>query len=246
MAEITMYLFTALAWFAGGVVGGATGLGSVMVAMPLMTAFLSPGDAVLVSCIVSFYASIHQSVSYRRYLRWDDLKPMIAGSLPGCLLGVLVLRLAPVQVLELMVCAMLVCFVTMQISRRVAQWSVSAAWPIAMGAGGVFGFVSASVAMGGGPLAIYVMLRHWDPDRARANMSALWVFTSILTCVVQAGTGMYTLPVLHVGLAGILGTAMGQYIGVRLGRRIDLVLFRRLLLVFLTIAAVILFNRAMS
>ena len=53
MAEITMYLFTALAWFAGGVVGGATGLGSVMVAMPLMTAFLSPGDAVLVSCIVS-------------------------------------------------------------------------------------------------------------------------------------------------------------------------------------------------
>lgn len=246
MSDLMIYMLTALAWFVGGVVGGATGLGSVMVAMPLTTAALSPGDAVLVSCIVSFYASIHQSLSYRRYLRWNDVKPLAVGSLPGCLLGVLVLKLAPVQVLELMVCAMLVCFVAMQLNRRMAGWSVSAAPSIAMGAGGVFGFVSASVAMGGGPLAIYVMLRHWDPDRARANMSTLWVFTSILTCAVQAGAGMYTLPLFKIGLTGILGTAVGQYIGVRLGRRIDLVLFRRILLAFLSAAAVILFSRAVG
>lgn len=246
MAEITTYALMVLAWFAGGVVGGATGVGSVMVAMPLTTVVLSPGDAVLVSCIVSLYASIHQSLAYGRYLRWDDVKPLVVGTLPGCLLGVLVLKIAPVQVLELMVCAMLVCFVTMQLSKRMASWSVSAAPSIAMGTGAVFGFVSASVAMGGGPLAIYVMLRHWDPDRARANMSVLWIFTSVLTCAVQAGTGMYAFSHLKFGLIGILGTAMGQYIGVWLGRRIDLVLFRRILLVFLSAAALILFSKAVG
>jgi uncharacterized membrane protein YfcA len=239
-------MLTALAWFAGGVVGGATGLGSVMVAMPIMTMAISPGDAVLVSCIVSFYASIHQSFSYRRALRLNDVKPLAVGALPGCLLGVLVLKVAPVQMLELMVCAMLVCFVGMQLNRRMAGWSISAAPSFAMGAGAVFGFVSASVAMGGGPLAIYVMLRHWDPDRARANMSALWVFTSVLTCVVQAGSGMYSLPLFQTGLIGIAGTAAGQLVGVRLGRRIDLVLFRRILLMFLSAAAVMLFCRAMG
>ena len=246
MAELTTYILTALAWFAGGIVGGATGLGSVMVAMPLMTMAHSPGDAVLVSCIVSFYASIHQSCSYRRHLRRDDLKPLAIGAFPGCLLGVLVLKIAPVQVLEFMVCAMLICFVAMQLNKRMAQWSVSDAPSIAIGAGGVFGFVSGSVAMGGGPLAIYVMLRHWDPNRARANMSALWVFTSVLTCMAQAGAGMYTLPLLKIGLVGIAGTAAGQYIGVRLGRRIDLVLFRRILLLFLSAAAALLFSRAMG
>lgn len=246
MDALLTTLLIALSWFAGGIVGGATGMGSVMVAMPLLTTVISPGDAVLVSCIVSFYASIHQTMSYRKYFLWEDTWPLALGVIPGCLLGVLVLMVATMQMLSFMVCLCLVCFITMQLNRRIAQWRVSPARSIAAFAGGVFGFVTASVSMGGGPLAIYVMLRHWGPDRARGNMSFLWALTSITTCIIQAFAGLYTWPLLKIGFIGIVGTGLGQIVGVRLGRRIDQQLFRRILLIFLAISAAILFRRAIS
>jgi len=233
-----------LSWFIGGIVGGATGMGSVMVAMPLLTTVVEPGIAILVSCIVSFYAAGHQTVSYGRYVSWSDMPPMMLGMVPGCLLGVLLLMAASVQLLSLMVGLFIFCFVVLQLNRKIANWQLSSSKPVAALAGGVFGFGSAAVAMGGPPLAIYVMLRHWAPDQARGNMSLLWLVTSAVVCVMQLFAGMYTWAIFQIGLIGIVGTALGQCVGVRLGRRLDMVLFRRILLIFLSVSAILLLRRA--
>ena len=42
-----MYAVVALGWFTGGIVGGATGMGSVMVSMPILMTVFPAGDAVL-------------------------------------------------------------------------------------------------------------------------------------------------------------------------------------------------------
>jgi uncharacterized membrane protein YfcA len=233
-----------LSWFIGGIVGGATGMGSVMVAMPLLTTVVEPGIAILVSCIVSLYAAGHQTVSYGRYVSWSDMPPMMIGMVPGCLLGVLLLMVASVQLLSLMVGLFIFCFVALQLNKKIANWQLSASKPIAAIAGGLFGFGSAAVAMGGPPLAIYVILRHWEPNQARGNMSLLWFVTSAVVCVMQLFAGMYTWAIFQIGLIGIVGTALGQCVGVCLGRRIDLVFLRRILLIFLTISAILLLRKA--
>ena len=56
----------ALGWVFGGIVGGATGIGAIMVAMPLMTAAVTPGEAVLVACLTGLYGTLHLSYSYRK------------------------------------------------------------------------------------------------------------------------------------------------------------------------------------
>lgn len=33
-------------WLLGGIIGGATGIGAIMIAMPILTMVLAPGDAV--------------------------------------------------------------------------------------------------------------------------------------------------------------------------------------------------------
>lgn len=236
----------ALGWGFGGVVGGATGIGAIMVAMPLMTTVLSPSDAVLVSCLIGFYATIHLSISYRKAFHWADIRDLAIGAVPGCALGALVLRVASMQVLQLMVCAMLACFIAMQCFRRVASYRLPDSTVVGVLAGLVCGFVSGSVAMVGAPLGIYVLMKHWEPDRARGNMSVFYVFTGVSSVISQAVAGLYTVTLFQVAIAGMAGCFVGQVLGVRLGRRIDQKLFQRIVLLFLAVAAVILFVRAMG
>lgn len=236
----------ALGWFFGGIVGGATGIGTIMIAMPMTTAMLSPSDAVLLSCLTGLFGTVHLAYSYRKACSWTDIRDIVIGSVPGCILGALILRVASMQSLQLMVCAILACFVAMQFFHKIADYRLPDSVLIGLTAGLICGFVSGSVAMVGAPLGIYVLMKHWSPDRARGNMSVFYVFAGVVTVLSQAVAGLYTFTLVQVSIAGFLGCLLGQILGVRLGRRINQKLFQRLVLVFLAIAAVILFVRAMG
>jgi len=236
----------ALGWFIGGIVGGATAVGAVMVAMPLLTLVLSPGDAVLVACLVGFPATLHLAWSYRKAVTWRDLRDMVIGVVPGSVLGWLVLKFAPVQVLQLMVSAMLACFVILQLFRRFAVWRLPDSPLVGVMGGCITGLIGSSVAMTGAPLGIYVLLKGWGPDRARGNMSGFHMFPMAGAVLTQAFSGMYTMPLLEFALFGLAGCIAGQMLGVRLGRHIDQNFFKRVVLFFLSIAAVILLVRALG
>ena len=236
----------ALGWFFGGIVGGATGIGTIMIAMPLVTVVLSPSDAVLVGCLTGLPGTLHLVYSYRKACRWSDTRALVLGVVPGCILGVMVLRVASMQFLQLMVCAILACFIGMQFCRRFATYRLPDSTAIGLGAGVVSGFVGGSVAMVGAPLGIYVLMKHWSPDRSRGNMSVVYVFSGLISVAAQATAGLYTFTLLQVALAGFTGCLIGQIMGVRLGRCINQVIFQRIVLIFLAIAAVILFIRAVG
>lgn len=240
------YLVIAFAWVIGGFIGGSTGIGSIMVAMPIMSTVLTPSEAVLVSCLTGLFGTMHLSYAYRKFCSWKDIRELVAGGIPGCILGVLVLRVASMQTLQLMVCAMLVCFLTMQFFRKTASWRLPDSAITGVIAGVICGFVSGSVAMVGAPLGIYVLLKHWSPDSARGNMSIFYAFTGVTSVISQAAAGLYTFSLLPMALAGIIGCAVGQITGVKIGRRINQQLFYKIVLVFLSVAAIMLFVRAVG
>ncbi len=232
--------------FGCGIVSGATAVGGVMLSMPLLMMVFSPGDAVLLSTIMSMFATPQMAWMYRRRSSFRDIACLVAGCLPGCLLGGIVLSFAPVRVLQLMICAMLFCFVGLQCLRKAAAWKLPEGLLADVLAGIVCGFVSASVAMSGAPLGIYVLLRHWDPDRARGNMSLFYVFAVGGSLLAQAGAGLYRPELFKLAVAGIAGNAAGQYLGYLLGRRVDQALFRRIVTAFLAVAACVLLWRALN
>ena len=67
-------------WLLGGIIGGATGIGAIMIAMPILTMVLAPGDAVLVSCLVGLYGCIHLALAYRRDCKWADIRDLAANN----------------------------------------------------------------------------------------------------------------------------------------------------------------------
>ena len=100
--------------------------------------------------------------------------------------------------------------------------------------------------MVGAPVGIYVLMKHWSPDRARGNMSLFYLFVCMASVLSQWCSGLYTVTLFKFSRAGIAGCFVGQVAGVRLGRRIDQKLFQRIVMVFLAVVTVILFVRAMG
>ncbi|MBQ9105771.1 MAG: sulfite exporter TauE/SafE family protein [Mailhella sp.] len=199
----------AFGWFWGGMISGISGVGAVMVAMPLATLVVSPAESVLLSNLVGMYASIHMGVAYRRFCVWKDVRNLIVGSFPGCLLGVLLLKVAPAQTLQLMISAVLAVFVLMQTFRLSSAWKLPDSTVLGVAVGVVCGFVGGSVTMVGAPLGIYVLLKQWDPDRARGNMSVFYVFTGIGSVVAQAVAGLYDVRLIQTALAGVAACSVG-------------------------------------
>lgn len=234
------------AWMLGGVVGGATGIGAIMVTMPILTTVLPPNNAVLISCIISLYGCTHLAIAYRRDCVWTDIRALGIGIVPGCILGVLALKVASVKTLELMISVMLATFVLLRLFRKVAGYRLPDSTPLGIAAGTACGFVAGSVAMVGAPLGIYALLRHWEPNRARGNMSGVYILTSLGAVVMQALSGLYTMEIFRIALVGMAGCALGQFAGVRLGRNITGAIFDRVIIAFLAVAAMLLFGRAVS
>lgn len=236
----------ALCWCVGGVVGGATGMGTLMIAMPVLTLFLSPTDAVLASCITSFFAAVQLAWVYRKDFCGKDVRDLFLGSLPGSLLGCHILQIASMQALQLMVCAILVCFVLLQLFRDAATFRLPDSTFAGLCGGAACGLVGTSVGMNGAPLGTYVLLKGWPPARARANMVMFSSLSFLVTMGLQGSAGMYDTRLFLLAAAGTAGCWAGQTAGVRLGRHLDMALFRRVVLGFLVLAAVTLFWRAVG
>ena len=231
--------------FACGVVSGATAIGGVMLSMPLLMAVFTPVEAVLLSTVMGVFSVPQMAWLYHRYCTYRDVFCLALGCLPGCLLGAFILTVAPMRVLQLMICALLFCFIALQYLRRFASWRLPDSLSAGIVAGAVCGFVSASVAMAGAPLGIYVLLKHWDPDRARGNMSMFYVFTVGGSVLSQAGAGLYKPELLKLAIVGVAGNLLGQFLGYRLGKRVNHQVFRRIITGFLAVAACVLLWRAM-
>lgn len=244
--DLTMFVFVILGWFCGSVVGGATGLGAMMIALPIMSLGIPASKAVLVSCLVGAVACVQLAWLYREYVVWRDLKWMWLGCLPGCVLGALTLKTVPISLLQLMISIMIFCFVLLQIFSRHTQWKLgdSSFWSLLAGLGG--GFANASVSVVGVPVGIFVLLKRWDRDKARATMSMFFLISGWITVASQWSAGLYEPDLLKFAAAGLIGSLIGQRIGFSLGRRLNQKLFVRFVLLFLTCAATVLFYKGIQ
>lgn len=248
--EILNYICVATAMFAGGIVGGSTGMGAIMTAMPILTLTIAPMEAVFISCIVSVFDCCQLSYLYRKWIVWRDLRDLVIGMVPGVILGVWALKIFTVHTFELMVSFMLFSFIMLQLIRMLRKTPMAYQLPnsmiIGVIAGLLCGFVNASIALMGAPLGIYVLLKSWEPNTARGNMSAIFAITTIFTVIAQAIDGLYTLKILELSLSGIFGAFFGNLLGVKIGRKVSKALLTKIILVFLTIFAATLLKKGLS
>ena len=142
-------MIAALAVLLGAMLQSATGFGFALAAAPLLVAVLGPRTAVSTMVLLALVVTLLTLAAERRRPHIDrrEAVALVAWSLPGLLVGVLVLRLVPERGLAVLVLASVIAAVLLRLRApvRIRQWSSARA----AATGVTSGVLSTSTGVGG-------------------------------------------------------------------------------------------------
>ncbi len=172
--------------FLGSFVQTAIGFGLAVVAAPLLF-MISPNYVPAPITITALFISLLSALKHRASVELGGLKMALIGRVPGSLAGGVLLVMVSTQWLSLWL-GLLVLFavVVSLLPFRVEPT------PKRMAVAGFFsGFFGTSSAIGGPPMAL--LLQHQEANQLRGNLSAFFVFSSIISLIIQWPAGHLTL-----------------------------------------------------
>jgi uncharacterized membrane protein YfcA len=172
-----------------------------------------------------------------RRATWREVGPLLVGSTALLPFGVWVLAHADPMPLRWAVCGMVLAS-TLALG---SGWRYRAAptAALSLAVGGVAGFTNGSVGIGGPPLVLFWLGGRSDSALVRSNIFAYFAITTVITLLLYVWHGVFTGPIVVLGLALLLPYAAALTLGDRLFRRATDSVFRRMALWLCAAAAVL-------
>ena len=198
-----------------------TGFGFALLAVPLFSFFLIPGDAVVTAALLTLAVSLVTYKAWWRQVPIGTFLPMILGSILGTAVGVLFLaRFSPEQFqLWIGLTVVAVCLLLARFQPR----STMATPALSTGAGLLSGLMNGAFAIPGPPAIIYAMACIPEPAGSRAFLMAFFMASAAISLTMFAGAGLVTQTpfYLMVGVmpAMLVGDRIGTWLFARLGGR---------------------------
>lgn len=215
--------------FFGSFVQSAIGFGLAIVAAPLLF-LISPDYVPGPITAVALVLSCANTYRYRASISLRGLGAAVAGRVPGTLLGGALLLWIDAKMLSLwlgiaVISAVLVSLLPIRIAPTPGRMAV---------AGFVSGFMGTSTAIGGPPMAL--LLQHEKADAIRANLSAFFIVSCVMSLAVQAPVGYLGWHHLQLTWPLIPATLLGFWLATRLVHRITTQQMRATSLVLCTLS----------
>lgn len=210
-------LLCAIALFAG-FTQGVTGFGSVLVALPLLTFFLSIKTAAPLANLISLGVSAYLCIQLRRSLSWQRILPLAFSSLPGIWLGALLLQALSAKTLELALGLVLI-LMCVHGMRRTHVRKISRGW--AYLAGFTSGLLGGSIGAYGPPVIAYAALQPWDRDAVKSTMVGYFSLASLGILIFHAQVGFIDNQILSLSALALPFLGLGAWVGSHFYGRID-------------------------
>ncbi len=217
-----------------GLAKGTTGMGLPLVATPILAGIFGPRPAVVIVTIPIFAANTMLLVQgWRRLDVLRGIAPIVVASALGTVVGVNLLALLDQRAFALLISAMVALFLfrgDRLIGDDPAARRARVLGPVVGLAGGVLqGTTSISSPLVGSyfharrlPAAEYVLV-----------LAAIFELNSIIQLVGYSLLGLYTPPILAIGVLGLVPALLGLLAGIVLRGRLDQGRFRQLIVVLL-------------
>jgi uncharacterized membrane protein YfcA len=201
----TSSLWAMLFIFVGSFVQTAIGFGLAIVAAPLL--FLISTEYVPTPiCLVALFISLINAYRLRSDISIGGLKLALYGRIPGSVFGGLILVYMSATLLSFW----LGVFVLLAVAASVLPFRVEPTPRRMFIAGMLSGFMGTSSGIGGPPIAL--LLQHQEANNLRGNLSAFFVFSSIISLVVQMAVGVFTVEHLWLTLPLIPAALIGYWL----------------------------------
>lgn len=243
---MVLSLLLALLWLCCGFVNGLTSFGANLLAIPVMSLFMHPKDAIITACFGGLAVTVAIVLIYRSHLDYRELVKFFLPCLITVPLGTEILQnLSSAALLLLAGCVMLLFLIWQGVAARMQPGGVCPAWSVFV-AGGASGLLVAATGMGGPPFAVYAMLRRWDKETSLAMINMSGVLSLIVAIGAQWQQGLLTSAVLHSAAIAVPASIVGVLCSLPLLRRMNIALFRRLVLIMVLLATATMFVRGIS
>lgn len=232
------------AWFVGGFVSGVSGIGGAMVAVPVAAMVIPMHELIPLSCILNVVMDGCIACMHFRYCRVSAMWPMLAGSVPGAIVGLYILQLVSGPVLQGGVGVLLLYYVYWQYSFRLKS-APGESWARGSAAGFGAGLLGTAISFDGPPVGAYGLYAGWHPRVFLGTLGVFFVIRGTMTCVLQAGAGLYTPALFDYALYGVPATILGTVCAFPVVRHINVDTFRRVLQGVIALAGLVCLGRAL-
>jgi uncharacterized membrane protein YfcA len=184
----------------------STGFGFSIMATPFLLVIFEPAEAIQINLILSLVISIALMRNISKDIDYGILKRLIAGSLAGLPIGMVIFLIIDIDRLKLIVSLMIVALTIMLIFRfRISQNKRRD-----LATGGLSGTFTTSMGMPGPPLLLYFSGTDTQKAKLRGTTLAFYLFIYFFSLVIQiifAGTNKtawissgLALPLVFIGL----------------------------------------------
>lgn len=199
--------------FIGSFVQSSIGFGLAIVAAPFLF-LLSPDYVPAPITLIALLLSLANAYRYRSNISLQGLGAAILGRVPGTAAGGALLLWVDARSLSLWLgLTVLIAVAVSLLPVRIAPTT-----PRMLIAGFLSGFMGTSTAIGGPPLAL--LLQHEQANHIRANLSAFFIVSCILSLVVQGYAGYMSWNHLTLTLPLIPAMFLGYWLATRYVERI--------------------------
>ncbi len=197
--------------FLAGLIQGFSGFGSVLLALPLLALFLDMRTVVPLVSLFGLFLTAVLFIQLRTSIRWDTVRVLVAGSLPGVPAGVFLLKVVQAFVIEGFAGTILIVFSLARLFLKSSRELTGKRWGVFFGFLG--GCLGGAIGASGPPVIVYTALQPWDKDAIKSTLQAFFLFSGLLVVVLQALTGLVTAPVLRFFAAGFPFLMAGTFTG---------------------------------
>ena len=215
--ELTGWIVTAFAVLLTGI--SKSGLGGALggLAVPFMSLWLSPSDAVAVMLPILISIDLFGIRAWRGKANWDDLRQLIPSAIVGIVFGTVTFGIVSEQLVKLLIGAIAVWFAldrTLRTTRNSSPevaGSRAFAWTCGTGAG----FTSTLAHAGGPPLMIYLLSRHHPRQMFVATSVFFFAVINLVKLPFYIGLGLFTTDTLMMSAMLLPLVPVGVWLGMR-------------------------------
>nr|WP_272898204.1 sulfite exporter TauE/SafE family protein [Agromyces seonyuensis] len=203
--------------FVGALAQRITGMGFALVASPALVLLLGPYDGVLVVNLCSVLSAALILPRVRRSIEWARLRVILPAAIAGCIVGAVVATVVSGPWMQLGIGALVVVALTATLLVPRLQSSEDGSG-LAIGAGGVSGFMSATAGVGGPALSIYATATRWPQPTFAATAQPYFGSLALASFVAKLAASGWAVPTLEatawlfVGLVLLAGVGVGEWL----------------------------------
>jgi hypothetical protein len=235
---MTEYILTAAVFTFAGLLQGVSGFGCLLVAMPLLTLYLPPQVSVPLATICGTFINMVVGASLFRNLDKRKILPILAGSLPGMIVGTMFLTSVDPGQFRLLLGLLLIGYSLFTLLARPRPRKLH--WSVGTLSGVVSGAIAAAFSAGGPPVIVYTAIQDWNPDQKRATLAGFFSSAWLMVAVTHAATGLTSSRVLALAAASTPCIFLGIRAGLHISRRLSPAVYGKFVQLLLLVMGLVL------